>query len=455
MKSKAFNLDKESGVQTIDMHCHLFNKNMLSIRLLVEILASISIKSKRMDVETDEVKIQRAGIIPDKFKRIISLLRELFSDDYSAPYDYIQRYQKNAIFAPLMFDLTYAGASHAKDADSKRIKRNSINESFNLPGNSGVLMELHDELDSFVKRNSRAFEEDEIELIEKLLNEVREEPLSSKSSSPSISRNTAPLDTFQTQYKELLALKNKYPDKIKPFFAVDPRRPGVYDMMINAIENDGFTGVKLYAPNGYSPCDPRLDDVYSYCLDRNIPITAHCSHGGFASLENNISVQGWIFKNGKPQQYSGNIKFDNRITNGVKERADTLNHPELWSMVLDKYDGLKLNLAHYGIGKEEDRYEWSELILELMLKHPNLYTDLSCITDKEDLIHLWKISKDADSKCSDHDFKVTERIMYGSDFWLNTLFIDMETYLANFDQSFSENELKRIKLTNPKRFLGI
>lgn len=142
---------------------------------------------------------------------------------------------------------------------------------------------------------------------------------------------------------------------------------------------------------------------------------------------------------------------------GVEERALALNHPALWKEVLERYKGLRLNLAHVGIRGAEDpeaKYEWSHLIIRMMLEHENLYTDLACMTEKDAIVHLWELAEQADGQCS-FDSKVTDRVMFGTDFWLNMLFKDLESYMKDFNAAFAEkpDTLYRLQRVNPRRFL--
>lgn len=119
--------------------------------------------------------------------------------------------------------------------------------------------------------------------------------------------------------------------------------------------------------------------------------------------------------------------------------------------------GVRLNLAQVGIrGTEgpEAKYEWSRLIIRRMLEHENLYTALACMTEKDALVHLRDLAEQADRQCS-FASKVTDRVMFGTDFWLNMLFKDLESYMKDFNAAFAEkpDALYRLQRVNPRRFL--
>lgn len=425
----------------IDAHCHLFNGEISGMRWLIDLLKYFFTITKK-DGEADEYEIEiRTDVSAFDLSRIINLLEELVNgDDYSMT-EKLRKLQPNTILVPLMFDIYHA------------IK---LNYSFLVAILTKLLQWLYSNPNDYFRNNDdRLFLENFIEgTIKALTNQDQEEA------------NAFLKDEFEKQFTQLLNIQKKYgKDNIKPFLAVDPRREDIICWMTKAfIEND-FTGVKIYAPNGYSPLDKKLDVIYKFCEKYNIPITAHCSYGGFATPNMLFRIYGGHYE-GKNvvEDKSGNghiVGFKKLIfeEGGIEERALKLNHPALWRRVLEKYPKLKLNLAHMGVrgsNNKDEKYEWSNLIIEMMLKYENLYTDLSCNTDQESIKELWKKAVQADKKC-DLGLKVTDRILFGTDFWLTEIFKDMKVYLENFKEVFKgkEDDLKRIKQINPKRFLNI
>ncbi|MGL5317843.1 MAG: hypothetical protein ACRC9Q_04015, partial [Bacteroidales bacterium] len=155
------------------------------------------------------------------------------------------------------------------------------------------------------------------------------------------------------------------------------------------------------------------------------------------------------------------LLFESSLTDpgGVEDRAKALNHPALWHEVLKKYPLLKLNLAHMGVRSTNnlsEKYEWSNLIVEMMLCYENLYTDLSCRTDSGQLQMLWMMAKNEDTHCK-LPLSVTDRVLFGTDFWLSMQYEDVKAHLKCFDSTFAEepNSLARLKQINPARFLNL
>lgn len=60
------------------------------------------------------------------------------------------------------------------------------------------------------------------------------------------------------------------------FAGIDPRRgeAGVRRLEV-ALRDEGFVGVKLYPPCGYSPSDPRLFPYYDLCAQYGAPVLVH------------------------------------------------------------------------------------------------------------------------------------------------------------------------------------
>ena len=226
---------------------------------------------------------------------------------------------------------------------------------------------------------------------------------------------------------------------------MDPRRPQSLKLARELVGRDKpFLGIKLYTPNGYSPLDPGLMDLYDFCEQNQIPITAHHSYGGFSTFVKRLEIKGGFFSSGHIVEHNGWIEFETDFFNSPKEaileRAEKLNHPLLWQKVLEQFPLLRLNLAHFG----GDGKHWQEHIIKLMLQYGNLYSDLSCQTEEEMLRHIKK----------NYLHLAPHKFLYGSDYYLNLFFIDsFQQYFANFLKVFSDAELEQLMFFNPQKFL--
>ena len=69
---------------------------------------------------------------------------------------------------------------------------------------------------------------------------------------------------YMDQLRELAGLKKIYPDFVLPFVHLDPRRPGMMDILKTCVEEWAFSGIKIYPSVGYFPYDVRLRPMYAY-----------------------------------------------------------------------------------------------------------------------------------------------------------------------------------------------
>jgi len=220
-----------------------------------------------------------------------------------------------------------------------------------------------------------------------------------------------PVADFESQIDEVKRLKQYYPDRVFPFLGVDPRNPRNLDFNNNVqslLESKTFSGIKLYPSHGFFPFDPRLDQLYSYAQQNNIPIMTHCTRSGSFFIGNNV----WSLIPDAPEAINAGYSMDgiyNRIqlykhaTDKLfKQNARICNlflHPENYLPVLYKYPKLKLCLAHLGgeyevLGslnnnkQEKALFEkiyaleaatktWYQWIKEILKTYDNAYSDIS------------------------------------------------------------------------------
>lgn len=438
----------------IDAHCHLFNKKVLSWRLLIDFVQS----RIHPPVTTNTDMIDSASPLKT-IKRTLHFLKIGMQSSSEDVYKTLIKAEKGYSVVPLMFDLDYC--MKGSQGNDDEIENSSI-ECELIAAYNQILTEDREKL-LRIKENDDCYtnnkEDGDQNNIDELIQTIDSLLDSGYQSDEFDFANK--IDPFLDQENQLANLQKKYPDTVFPFYAVDPRRKenfrvenGSYDLtpiLKRLIINGGhFYGIKLYTPNGYSPADPMLMALYEYCEKHAIPITAHCSGGGFASFAKTVNIQGLIYRNKTVEKYTGNITFNHyKITDKerVHEKAQMLNHPLLWEKVLEEYPRLILNLAHFGSSVGTD--EWSEHIIRLMKLYPNLYTDFSCVSNEATLSDMCQ------TYYSKADPSIKSRFLYGSDFYLNMLFIDnMKQYIHQFENVFSPTEMKEITEVNPRKFLG-
>ncbi|NVL89596.1 MAG: amidohydrolase family protein [Desulfobacterales bacterium] len=220
------------------------------------------------------------------------------------------------------------------------------------------------------------------------------------------------------------AINKKY-NRIRmlPFIAVDPRREGMVTIVKDALRGGAFKGVKIYPVMGFTPDDRRLYPIYQYCVDNNIPITAHCENGGIPGLKDYY-----------------------RLAN-----------PKYWAVVLQEFPELTLNLAH----NDRTGSPWQTKIAQLIKACPNVYTDISYD------IEMWFMPRRyfKDIKRMLGTAKIQDRLLYGTDWYMGRCLWTESSYLKWFLEyskkifwcrvEFTDQEIKRLTEDNPKRFLGL
>lgn len=434
----------------IDAHCHFFTKNILSQGLMnaENMTAHIGKITKRMKERgigrTLSKGINAVDFLSTGFKHTPLQLYKLMKESYGCDF----------IAVPLMLDLSYALIS-PKDASRK-----------------GLVYLQKSKKEQAEERQTRA--KTFVESLDKRLDVFE--------------RSVFGIDVFENSYhqqiEDLTELKKQLPDRVYPFFSIDPRRDSEFDDgILGEIKkyvgkNKPFLGLKLYTSLGYSPTNPVLYDdsngesVYGYCEKNKIPVTIHAALEGFSHMLNKTAIEGDIYypPAGRPvpAEYvydSGMIKYEKNLRSlnfesVTEERLLTLNHPILWRKVLEKYPKLKLNMAHMGGIVQTHRFVrgdksayWTQYIIEIMDDFPNVYTDLSCYYELEsDPDFLRDFYKNVYNTLPR---SVKNRVMYGSDYYMITLYnTDLRDYINAFRDVFGKDYMN-ISQKNPRRYLDI
>lgn len=90
---------------------------------------------------------------------------------------------------------------------------------------------------------------------------------------------------YLQQLEELIELKRNPTHNLvlKPFVFADPRRiaaqPSYYQKIIDCLEKEAFSGIKIYPALGYYPFDKHLLELFLYACKNEIPVLTHCIRG--------------------------------------------------------------------------------------------------------------------------------------------------------------------------------
>lgn len=222
------------------------------------------------------------------------------------------------------------------------------------------------------------------------------------------------------------------------------------DVVRHAVEQGGFVGVKIYPPAGYLPLgnatkfgqdkgerlDAALRALYGYCLRMDVPILAHANH-----------------------------------SNAFEKGYDDLAGPGGWERVLDEFPELRVCFGHFGhlhgVGAQAGQpaaESWVVRFVRLMDDHPHVYADVGnsqlpvSPAYRARYLDLMRHLLGPASP-SDVQARRRERVMYGSDFWMNTLAPAHREYLTTFQSevaaAFDESTCGQFFGGNALRWLGL
>jgi len=84
------------------------------------------------------------------------------------------------------------------------------------------------------------------------------------------------LDALENIYELHRGFMKRHPGRFIIFAGIDPRRgkPGV-ERLERALRDEGFRGLKIYPPCGYSPDARELDPFYEVCASYGAPVLSH------------------------------------------------------------------------------------------------------------------------------------------------------------------------------------
>lgn len=262
-------------------------------------------------------------------------------------------------------------------------------------------------------------------------------------------------ETTQRQQVELqekisrLSLQRRLPagaqGDVHGFVGFDPRRElrarrvGDIDtplaVLADAVDRYGFVGVKLYPPMGFLPLgnaaagvpdgaelDGIMRELFAWCVDEDVPVTAHGSASNFAD-----------------------------------EEFATFGSPSNWALVLDEFDDLHVNLGHFG-GTDEAQEPWRAGIARLAAAHPHVYADVgNHRIDRADV--RTGVMQILDRLFNDPATGImAERLMFGTDWFMLAILPEHHLFLERYEDlyrtAFGDAATEAFLAGTALRFLG-
>lgn len=248
------------------------------------------------------------------------------------------------------------------------------------------------------------------------------------------------------QIEELGTLA-KTDSNVIPFFAVDPRREGVFDLLKESVKKWKIKGIKLYTPLGYFPFNKNLYPIYEFCQKNKLSVISHCSPYNLVHFRGSKQELELLLEDAKyPILNAGKSK---------KLLCANFAYPGNYRPVLEDFPDLKICLAHFGSGSYWEEFldhpgregNWFKIIREMIDKYDNLYTDLSFTMNNRELYPLIKILFENN--------KLAKRVLFGSDYYMVETEATERRFGLDFRAFIGEKYFNQIARENPESFLNI
>ena len=257
-------------------------------------------------------------------------------------------------------------------------------------------------------------------------------------------------------YEKIAILTN---GRFLPFLAFDPRRqvewkPGNLDqpmsprmLMEDCLQRGMFVGLKLYPPMGYRPADNVARDSCPPNTDWQAHLGEKMDQELNSTFDRCVQTCFCVMAHANESRFSDPSYHDN-------------GSPLYWGKALEAHPNLMLNLAHFGgMTPKDDKHHWREGFSQLMAKYCGVYADVA------DFIEIdCRRSRDAYFKAlkkwmvDNPGSPLLNRLMYGSDFYMNGLVQGYKKYANNWISAFQEQfpaQWENLVGGNAVDFLGL
>ena len=254
--------------------------------------------------------------------------------------------------------------------------------------------------------------------------------------------------SIEEQAQELMDIRDKYPNRVLIFYAIDPTDPNCIKDCWKYLNTYKFDGIKVYPSLGYLPSHPDLMALWVYCEKNKIPVVSHCSDATVRRTDNTYNIRGMLYND---EIYTLCNKIQYISDEGTV--ANYFNHPLQWMPVLKQYPNLYLDLAHFaGCGWSDyiqGKPSWVDGAITLMKTFPNVYADFSyTFSENVDFIKGLKTLMSSDSE-------ILNKVLWGSDYYLDFLSMPYVQARKQFFDIIGDDLMNQIGRVNPRKFLNI
>jgi len=80
---------------------------------------------------------------------------------------------------------------------------------------------------------------------------------------------------IEEQNRMVAEAAKRFPDRLVPFFSIDPRREQALVWFSRAIEEGGMRGLKFHPASGFFPYDEVCYPFYEKCMEYKVPVIIH------------------------------------------------------------------------------------------------------------------------------------------------------------------------------------
>ena len=290
---------------------------------------------------------------------------------------------------------------------------------------------------------------------------------------------------IRAQVEEVRGIKRNamYGQNIYPFLGLDSRQTGL-DLLEDWVKfyiqpDEGFYGIKLYPAAGFFPFDERLEPIWTWAEEHQIPVMTHATRSGsfylgtFESLLNSGVLQ---TSHLDPVQDAAIIKrvasviADTGIHKNNVTWCNVFGYPDNYEVVLRKHPRLKICLAHLGGSTEVNREgatgkspfpdymsdNWYTMIIALMQKYENVYSDISYTLSDATAVKKIASTFTPNGPVDNVVGKpLLNKLLYGTDFYLTQQeqFGDEPDLQHSFLASFSAGQIQTMAYDNPANYL--